>query len=150
MRKTKIQIKPAVDLDVERYLREEAKRLNKPYGVLVNEALEQYFDLDSARTREAILLKRLDQIDRKVEQLNTNLAILSEAFSIYMKTYFARLTPIPKEQANAALARANNLFSEFLQQVYEASLSGNSLFNDLPKEEFISAQEAKKIMDQLV
>ncbi len=150
MRKTKIQIKPAVDLDVERYLREEAKRLNKPYGVLVNQALEQYFDLDSARTREAILLKRLDQIDRKVEQLNTNLAILSEAFSIYMKTYFARLAPIPKEQASAALARASNLFSEFLQQVYESSLSGNSLFNDLPKEEFISNQEAKKIMEQLV
>ena len=150
MRKTKIQIKPSVDLDVERYLREEANRLNKPYGLLVNEALEQYFDLDSARNREAILLKRLDQLDRKIEQLNTNLAILSEAFAIFIKTYFARLPAIPKEQSEAALARANNLFSQFLQQVYDASLAGNSLFNDLPKEEFISHVDAKNIMDQLV
>ena len=149
MRKTKIQIKPSVDIDVERYLREEAKRLNKPYGLLVNEALEQYFDLDSARTREAILLKRLDQIDRKVEQLHANLAILSEAFAIFIKTYFARLAAIPKEQSEAALARANKLYSQFLQQVYEASLSGNNLFNDLPKEEFLSNEEANHIMEQL-
>jgi hypothetical protein len=36
-----------------------------------------------------------------------------------------------------------------LQQVYDSSLSGNSLFNDLPKEEFISHDEAKKIMEAL-
>ena len=57
MRKTKIQIKPSVDMDIERYLREESKRLNKPYGLIVNEALIQYFDLDSLKNREAILLK---------------------------------------------------------------------------------------------
>ena len=109
----------------------------------------QHFDLDSLRNREAILLKRLDQIDRKVEQLYTNLSILSEAFSIYIKTYFARLPEIPKEQSGAAMARANQLFNQFLQQVYEASIAGNSLFNDLPKEEFISHDEAKKIMEGL-
>ena len=147
MRKTKIQIKPSVDLDVERYLREESKRLNQPYGFIVNEALIQYFDLDSLKNREAILLKRLDQIDRKVEGLHTNLSILSEAFSIYMKTYFARLSEISKEQSGAAMARANQLFNQFLQQVYDASLSGNSLFNDLPKEEWGSYDEAKKIME---
>ena len=149
MRKTKIQIKPSVDMDVERYLREESKRLNKPYGLIVNEALIQYFDLDSLKNREAILLKRLDQVDRKVEQLHTNLSILSEAFSIYIKTYFARLPEIPKEQSVAAMTRANHLFNQFLQQVYDSSLSGNSLFNDLPKEEFISHDEAKKIMEAL-
>jgi hypothetical protein len=149
MNRAKTQIKPSVDLDVDRYLREEAKRLNKPYGVIVNEALIQYFDLDSLKNREAILLKRLDQIDRKVEGLHTNLSILSEAFSIYIKTYFARLAEIPKEQSMAAMSRANNLFNQFLQQVYEASLLGNSLFNDLPKEEFMSHDEATKIMERL-
>lgn len=149
MNRTKIQIKPSVDMDVERYLREESKRLNKPYGLIVNEALIQYFDLDSLKNREAILLKRLDQIDRKVEGLHTNLSILSEAFSIYIKTYFARLSEVPKEQSMAAMSRANHLFNQFLQQVYEASLSGNSLFNDLPKEEFISPDEAAKLMEGL-
>ena len=149
MRKRKIQIKPSVDLDIEKYLKEEAKRLQKPYGLLVNEALEQYFDLDSAKTREAILLKRIDQVDRKIEQLNSNLNVLSEAFSVYLKTYFARLPEIPKEQSKAAFSRANDLFMQFLQQVYQSSVAGNSLFNDLPKEEFISCDEAEKIMQQL-
>lgn len=149
MNKTKIQIKPSVDLEVERYLKEEAKRLNKPYGLIVNDALIQYFDLDSLKNREAVLLKRLDQIDRKIENLHTNLSILSEAFSIYIKTYFARLAEIPKEQGMAANSRANHLFHQFIQQLYQATLSGNSLFNDLPKEEFISHDEADKIMQGL-
>lgn len=149
MRKPKIQITPSVDLDVERYLRDESKRLNKPYGLIVNDALIQYFDLDSVKNREAVVLKRLDQIDRKVEGVHTNLSILSEAFSIYIKTYFARLPEISKEQSGAAMARANYLFNQFLQQVYDASLAGNSLFNDLPKEEFISQLEANKIMEGL-
>ena len=66
-----------------------------------------------------------------------------------MKTYFARLSEISKEQSGAAMARANQLFNQFLQQVYDASLSGNSLFNDLPKEEWGSYDEAKKIMEGL-
>lgn len=136
-------------MDVERYLREESKRLNKPYGLIVNDALLQYFDLDSLKNREAVLLKRLDQIDRKIEELHTNLSTLSEAFSIYIKTYFARLAEIPKEQSSAAMARANQLFNLFLQQVYEASLAGNSLFNDLPKEEWLSQVDAKKFVEGL-
>lgn len=149
MRKTKIQIKPSVDMEVDRYLREESKRLNKPYGLIVNDALIQYFDLDSLKNREAVLLKRLDQIDRKVEELHTNLCTLSEAFSVYLKTYFARLAEIPKEQSSAAMARANQLFNQFLQQVYDASLAGNSLFNDLPKEEWLSPLDAKKFIEGL-
>lgn len=149
MRKSKTQIKPSIDLEIEKYLKEESKRLQKPYGLIVNEALEQYFDLDSAKTREAILLKRIDQVDRKIEQLNSNLNVFSEAFSVYLKTYFARLVEIPKDQAKVAFARSDELFMQFLQQVYKSSVAGNSLFNDLPKEEFISSEEAEKIIQQL-
>lgn len=149
MRKTKIQIKPSIDLEMDSYLKSEAKRLNKPYGVLVNDALVQYFDLDSSKNREAILLKRLDQLDRKLEQLNTNLSIFSEAFAIFIKTYFARLSIIPKEQSDVAHLRANDLFNEFLKQVQAASLAGNSLFNDLPKEDWNLTPELKNQMDEL-
>lgn len=147
MRRAKIQIKPSIDLELDSHLRQEATRINKPYSLLVNEALIQYFDLDSTKNREAILLKRLDQLDRKLEQLNINLEVFSTAFAIFVKTYFARLTEIPKEQAAVVFTKADQLFKEFLQQIHQESVVGNNLFSNLPKEDFISYQQAVKLME---
>lgn len=147
MRRSKIQIKPSIDLELDSYLRQEATRIKKPYSLLVNEALIQYFDLDSSKNREAILLKRLDQLDRKLEQLNINLEVFSTAFAIFVKTYFARLTEIPKEEATVVLTKADQLFKEFLQQIHQESVVGNNLFSNLPKEDFISYQQAVKLME---
>lgn len=148
MSHSKIQIKPSINSKLEQMLREESTRRKKPYGFFVNEALEQYFDPDSVKVREAILLKRIDQMEIKLLTLNNNLNILSESFAIYIKTYFSRLVDIPKEQIAAVESRSNKLFQQFLKQVHSSCTAGNNLFNDLPKDDFVAEEDAEKIMQE--
>jgi hypothetical protein len=144
--KSKVQIKPSVKSKWANMLTDEAKRRGQSYGVLVDEALERYFDPDSIKTRETILLKRMDQIDRKVSETSSNLAVFSEAFTVFVKTYLSRLVDIPKEDEAYVVARANKLFKEYLNQVGGSFAAGNSLFSNIPRDGAISNLKAEEIM----
>lgn len=144
----KVQIKPSVAPEIANLLNQEADRRKKSYGVIVNEALAQYFDPDSVKTRESILLKRIDQMERRIINLSDNLVVLTESFSVFVQTYLSRLSDIPKEEEACVASRTHSLFKDFLSQVEKACRDGSSLLVDMPREGGMSESEAKGILNE--
>jgi len=98
---------------------------------LVDDALRQYLDGTSDAT---LYLRRLDRLGRELRRNQRDLELLSEAFSIWVRLWFAHTPGLPDEAKQAARASAEGRYRQYVEHISSQFSGGKRFLDDLPRE----------------
>lgn len=115
-------------------------------GAVVERALRQSFDGTDDKT---LLLRRLDRFGRAVTRGNRDLEILSEAFAVFTRLWFAYTPNVPEDIKRGARMTAESHYRQFVQHVAEQFSGGRRFLDDLPREAIANDGELDAIADGL-
>jgi len=100
-------------------------------GAVVERALRQSFDGTDDKT---LLLRRLDRLGRAVTRGNRELEILSQAFGVFARMWFAYMPNMPEDIKPGARMTAESRYGQFVQYIAEQFSGGRRFLDELPRE----------------
>jgi hypothetical protein len=100
-------------------------------SALVKCSLGQYLDGTSDAT---LLLRRLDRLGRAAARTQRDLELLSQAFGVFVRIWFAHTDPIAEDGKRAARLNAESRFLQFVEHVGKQFSGGRRFLDDLPHE----------------
>ncbi len=102
------------------------------------QAVQQYVD---GVGDLALVLRRLDRLGRAGARLHRDVELLSEAFAVFVRLWFAHTPTIPNDGKAAARSTAESRYRQFVEHVGEQFSGGRRFLDDLPRE--VVANEAE-------
>ncbi|MEL6729243.1 MAG: CopG family transcriptional regulator [Pseudomonadota bacterium] len=104
-----------------------AGRPGKTLSGIIDEALDDYFNGARQDERESAMLRRLDRMTRQFNRIEQKNVVNGEALALYIR-YFLMVTPhLPSDQIDAARAKGDQHFDQFLEQLGRDLQSGKRL-----------------------
>jgi hypothetical protein len=100
-------------------------------SALVKASLDQYLD---GTSDAALVLRRLGRLGRAVERNQRDLELLSEAFAVYIRLWFAHTPSVPEDAKPGARRNAESRYEQFVRHVAEQFSGGGRFLDDLPRE----------------
>jgi hypothetical protein len=111
-------------------------------SAVVQDALHQYLD----RTSDAaLILSRLALLARAEERTKRDVEILTEAFGIWVKVWFAHTPKISVEGRLLARRSADGRYAQFVEHVSRRLSGGHRFIDDLPKEPIADEGELSRL-----
>ncbi len=127
----RVRLHPYVDREVAKRLVEYSAASGIASSAVVQAALRQYLD----RTSDAaLILRRLDRLDRADARAQRDLELLSEAFAVWVKIWFVQTPRIESDAKELARRTAESRYAQFVQHVVEQFVGGQRFLDDLPRE----------------
>jgi len=114
-------------------------------SAFVEGALRQYLDGTSDK---ALVLRRLDRLGRAVARDHRDLELLSEAFAVFVRMWFAHAPRIREEAKREARELAEVRYKQFVAHVAEEFSGGRRFLEDLPRELVAIDSELESIAAQ--
>jgi hypothetical protein len=111
-------------------------------SALVKSALDQYLD---GTGDAALLLRRLDRLGRAAARSQRDLELLSEAFAVFIRLWFAHTPNIPEDAKRGARMNAESRYQQFVQHVAEQFSGGRRFLDDLPHEPIADEGELTRL-----
>ena len=113
-RKKKAQISVYLEPDVMTMLSDYAARREQPMSLIVEAAVASFLSPDNAERREALITKRLDQIDRRMTRLERDVGISVETLAVFVRFWLTTSPALPEPAAQAARAKAGERYEAFV------------------------------------
>jgi hypothetical protein len=130
-RKQPTRLHPYVDTPVAERFARYAARHGLTESAAVQAAMCQFLD---GTTDAALVMRRLDRLGRAKERGQRDLEVLSLAFTLWMKVWFAHTPNVAEDARPFAKGSAEARHREFLQHVAEQYSGGHRFIDDLPQE----------------
>ena len=105
-RKKKAQISVYLDPEIMTMLAAHAARREQSLSLIAEAAIASFLSPDDADRREAIVAKRLDQLDRRMTRIERDVGISIESFAVFIRFWLATTPALPEPAAQAARATA--------------------------------------------
>src|SRR5260370_22739894 len=128
-RHERVRIHPYVDREAARRLAEYRAASGIASSTVVQAALRQYLDRTSDTT---LILRRLDRLGPADARAHRDLELLSEAFAVWVKVWFAHTPRITDDAKESARRTAESRFAPFLEHVVQPLTAGPPFFGHLP------------------
>ncbi|BAV65489.1 CopG family transcriptional regulator [Sphingobium cloacae] len=113
-RKKKAQISVYLDPDVMAMLSDFAARREQSLSLIAEAAIASFLSPDDAQRREAVVAKRLDQIDRRLTRIERDVGISVEAMAVFVRFWLTTTPALPEPAAQAARAMAGKRYEAFI------------------------------------
>ncbi len=97
---------------------------------VIEEALRQYLD---GTSDGALILRRLDRLDQAMARDHHDLELLSEAFGIYLRQWFARTPGVPEGAKPVARQAAEGQWKQFVAHLADRFSDGHRFTDGLPQ-----------------
>ena len=136
--KKKKRIAPYVEAPMVQRLHAYCLQNRMSESAVVRRALTQYLDGIGDGT---LLLRRIDRLGRGAARAQRDIELLSEAFAVFTKLWFAHTPPVPDDMKPGARASAQTRFKQFVDHVTEQFGGGHRFLDDLPREHFADDAE---------
>jgi hypothetical protein len=130
-RHERVRIHPFVDRELAKRLAEYSAASGIASSTVVQAALRQYLDRTSDTT---LILRRLDRLGRADARAHRDLELLSEAFAVWVKVWFAHTPRISDDAKESERRTAESRFAQFIKCVVERFTGGHRFLDDLPRE----------------
>jgi len=111
-------------------------------SAIVSAALQQYLDGTSDL---ALTLRRLDRLSVAIDRVLWSLEILSQAFAMFVRVWFAHTPRIPAEARSHARAHADVRYRQFMDRVGEQVSGGKRFVDDIPQERIVDDDELEGV-----
>ncbi len=133
-RRKKKQISIYLDPDVMTMLASYAARREQSQSMIAEAAIASFLSPDDAERREAIVAKRLDQLDRRMTRLERDVGISVETLAIFVR-FWLRTTPaLPEPAAQAARAKAGDRYQAFITALGQRLAKGPKLQQEISED----------------
>jgi predicted transcriptional regulator len=123
--------KPRVNVhvteEVWRRLDKVADRPDVSKAAIVDAALMAFLSPEADDKRDAAIIRRLDKIDRRLEKLEEQNFIISEAIGLSVWSGYFYAPRMPEAEREAAQALADHRFQHFLRVLGRQLAKGSSL-----------------------
>jgi hypothetical protein len=126
-RPRRIRLHPYVEAGLAKRLSEYSSAIGATESAVVQAAVREYLDQTSDA---ALVLRRLDRLGRAVAHIQRDLELLSGAFGIWLKLWFARNPSAPE----GAMASAESRYRQFVDYLGKQFSAGHRFIDDLPRE----------------
>ena len=133
-RKKKAQISVYLDPGIMEMLSDYAARRDQPQSMIAEAAIASFLSPDAAERREAVLVKRLDQIDRRMTRLERDMGIAIESLAVFIKYWVATTPALPEPAAQAARAKAGERYDQFVTALGRRLAKGPKLRQEISED----------------
>jgi hypothetical protein len=144
-RNERVRLHPYVDRELAKRLAEYSAASGIASSTVVQAALRQYLDRTSDT---ALILRRLDRLGRADARAHRDLELLSEAFAVWVRLWFAHTPGITDDAKESARRTAERRFAQFVEYVVERFTGGHRFLDDLPREVLADEVELSSLAAQ--
>ena len=134
MRRKKTKLSAYLDPDVMAMLADYAARRDQPQSMIAEAALASFLSPDVAERREAVLAKRLDQLDRRMTRLERDVGIAIETLAVFIRFWLATTPALPEPAAQAARAQASDRYGTFVAALGRRLAKGPKLRQEISED----------------
>ena len=133
-RNRKAQISVYLDPAVMKGLADYAARREQPQSAIAEAAIASFLSPDADERREAVFVKRLDQIDRRMTRLERDVGISVESLAVFIKFWLATTPALPEPAALAARAKAGERYDQFVTALGRRLAKGMKLRQEISED----------------
>lgn len=133
-RKKKTQISVYLDPAIMTMLSDHAARRDQSQSMIAEAAIASFLSPDAAERREAVIAKRLDQLDRRMTRLERDSGIAVESLAMFIKFWLATTPALPEPAAQAARAKAGERYDQFVTALGRRLAKGPKLRQEIPED----------------
>jgi len=120
-------------------LAEYAARRNQSRSLIAETAIESFLSPDAAERQEAVLTKRLDQLDRRMTRMERDVGISVEMLAVFVRFWVATTPVLPEPAAQAARAKTNERYDQFVTALGRRLAKGPKLRQEIAED--VSSKE---------
>ena len=133
-RRKKSKITIYLDPDVTTALADFAARRDRSQSMIAEAAIASFLSPDDAERREAIIAKRLDQIDRRMTRLERDVGIAVETLAVFIRFWITTTPALPEPAAQAARAKSAERYEAFITALGRRLVKGPKLRQEIPED----------------
>nr|WP_275448646.1 CopG family transcriptional regulator [Mesorhizobium sp. IRAMC:0171] len=111
-----------------------AARRNQPQSMIAEAAIASFLSPDAAERREAALVKRLDQLDRRMTRLERDMGIAIETLAVFVRFWLTTTPALPEPAAQAARAKATERYEAFISALGRRLAKGPKLGQEISED----------------
>lgn len=111
-----------------------AAKRNLSKSALIEAAIASLLSPDSVDTRDAVFIRRLDRIDRRIERVERDVQIAIETVALFVRLWLAVMPPLPESAQAAAKAKGAERYRDFIETLGRRLQRGNSLIREVSLE----------------
>ena len=130
-RKKKVQISVYLDPDIMAMLTDYAARREQSLSLIAEAAIASFLSPDDAQRREAVVAKRLDQIDRRLTRLERDVGISVETMAVFIRFWLTTTPALPETAAQAARAMVGKRYEAFITALGRRLAQGPKLRQEI-------------------
>ncbi|CAH1655716.1 MULTISPECIES: CopG family transcriptional regulator [Hyphomicrobiales] len=123
-----------LDPDVTRALADFAARRDQSQSMIAEAAIASFLSPDDAERREAVVAKRLDQIDRRMSRLERDVGIAVETLAVFIRFWITTTPALPEPAAQAARAKSAERYEAFITALGRRLVKGPKLRQEIPED----------------
>ena len=123
-----------LDPDVTRALADFAARRDQSQSMIAEAAIASFLSPDDAERREAVVAKRLDQIDRRMSRLERDVGIAVETLAVFIRFWITTTPALPEPAAQAARAKSAERYEAFVTALGRRLVKGPKLRQEIPED----------------
>ena len=102
--------------------------------MIAEAAIASFLSPDADERREAAVVKRLDQIDRRVSRLERDVGISVETLAVFVRFWLTSTPALPEPAAQAARAKASERYEAFVSALGRRLAMGPQLRQEISED----------------
>jgi len=115
-------------------LADHAARRGQSQSMIAEAAIASFLSPDAAERREAVIAKRLDQLDRRMTRLERDSGIAVESLAVFIKFWLATTPALQEPAAQAARAKASERYDQFVTALGRRLAKGPKLRQEITED----------------
>lgn len=123
-----------LDPEVEKALADFAARRDRSQSMIAEAAIASFLSPDDAERREAVVAKRLDQIDRRLTRVERDLGIAVETLAVFIRFWLMTTPALPEPAAKAAKAKSAERYEAFITALGRRLAQGPKLRQEISED----------------
>ena len=123
-----------LDPEVEQSLAGFAARRHQSQSMIAEAAIASFLSPDDAERREAIIARRLDQLDRHMGRTERDIGIAVETLAVFIRFWLATTPALPEPAAQAAKAKVGERYEGFITALGRRLAQGPKLRQEIPED----------------
>jgi hypothetical protein len=133
-RKKKSKVTIYLDPDLTAALADFAARRDRSQSMIAEAAIASFVSPDDAERREAIVAKRLDQIDRRMTRVERDVGIAVESLAVFIRFWLMTTPALPEPAAKAAKAKSAERYEAFITALGRRLAQGPKLRQEISED----------------
>ncbi|ARC35553.1 MULTISPECIES: ribbon-helix-helix protein, CopG family [Alphaproteobacteria] len=133
-RKKKSKVTIYLDPDLTAALADFAARRDRSQSMIAEAAIASFVSPDDAERREAIVAKRLDQIDRRMTRVERDVGIAVESLAVFIRFWLMTTPALPEPAAKAAKAKSAERYEAFITALGRRLAQGPKLRQEITED----------------